>query len=179
MTKNTRAAAVIGACLLTATIISLHGSGSSATPLPKVAPGKPILAPVASSPGLPSCVEEDGSGGPRPCHWNGHIDGNGVGLSYVVHTDGTVTYDPGQHDPAGTNAPMWMWVADEDTHAGSEIHQAYEVGTQRDWVWMRVDHELGDALAEGGAPHADTRDWSRCVFSPVVVVCPDGWVENL
>lgn len=35
-------------------------------------------------PGVPDCVEEDGSGGPVPCYWDGTERGNGVGESYIV-----------------------------------------------------------------------------------------------
>lgn len=33
---------------------------------------------------LPPCVNEDGSGGPVPCLWDGTRMGNGVGATYVV-----------------------------------------------------------------------------------------------
>ena len=43
----------------------------------------------------------------------------------------------------------------------------------------RVSAELGDALAEGSAPDATTRDWTRCYEkgNGAVVICPDGFVE--
>ena len=43
----------------------------------------------------------------------------------------------------------------------------------------RVSPELGDALAEGSAPDATTRDWTRCYErgNGAVVICPDGFVE--
>jgi hypothetical protein len=39
--------------------------------------------------------------------------------------------------------------------------------------------ELGDALAEGSAPDATTRDWTRCDErgNGAAVICPDGYVE--
>ena len=43
----------------------------------------------------------------------------------------------------------------------------------------RVSSELGDALAEGSAPDATTRDWTRCYErgNGAAVICPDGYVE--
>ena len=43
----------------------------------------------------------------------------------------------------------------------------------------RVSPELGDALAEGSAPDATTRDWTRCYErgNGAAVICPDGYVE--
>jgi len=47
--------------------------------------------------------------------------------------------------------------------------------------WNLVPQELADALAEGGAPDATTRDWEVCrvrLDDTTIVVCPDGWVET-
>lgn len=47
--------------------------------------------------------------------------------------------------------------------------------------WQPLDSGWQDAMAEGGAPDATTRDWSVClvkVGDTTVVVCPDGWVET-
>lgn len=43
----------------------------------------------------------------------------------------------------------------------------------------RVSPELGDALAEGPAPDATTRDWTRCYErgNGAAVICTDGHVE--
>lgn len=44
-------------------------------------------SPVAGYPlaaYVPPCVDEDGSGGPVPCLWDGTRMGNGVGATYVV-----------------------------------------------------------------------------------------------
>ena len=43
----------------------------------------------------------------------------------------------------------------------------------------RVTPELGDALAEGSAPDATTRDWTRCYErgNGAAVICPDGLIE--
>ena len=43
----------------------------------------------------------------------------------------------------------------------------------------RVTPELGDALAEGSAPDATTRDWTRCYErgNGAAVICPDGFIE--
>ncbi|CAA9439771.1 MAG: hypothetical protein AVDCRST_MAG03-3893 [uncultured Rubrobacteraceae bacterium] len=43
----------------------------------------------------------------------------------------------------------------------------------------RVTAELGDALAEGSAPDATTRDWTRCYErgNGAAVICPDGFIE--
>ena len=45
--------------------------------------------------------------------------------------------------------------------------------------YRRVSPELGDARAEGSAPDATTRDWTRCYErgNGAVVICPDGYVE--
>jgi hypothetical protein len=48
-------------------------------------------------------------------------------------------------------------------------------------VWEPVSQELGDALAEGGAPDATTRDWESCEvkYDPdaTLLRCPDGYTE--
>ena len=43
----------------------------------------------------------------------------------------------------------------------------------------RVTPEVGDALAEGSAPDATTRDWTRCYErgDGAAVICPDGFIE--
>jgi len=85
-------------------------------------------------------------------------------------------------DPAGTGAPGWMRDAGEGDHptkAELEIHMAYEVGTQEGWVWLPVETEFADALAEGGDVGATTQAWETCVYSPLVIVCPDGQVTDL
>ena len=45
--------------------------------------------------------------------------------------------------------------------------------------YVRVTPELGDALAEGSAPDATTRDWTRCYErgNGAAVICPDGFIE--
>jgi hypothetical protein len=45
--------------------------------------------------------------------------------------------------------------------------------------YRSVSPELGDALAEGSAPDATTREWTRCYErgNGAVVICPDGYVE--
>ena len=45
--------------------------------------------------------------------------------------------------------------------------------------YARVTPELGDALAEGSAPDATTRDWTRCYErgNGAAVICPDGFIE--
>ena len=45
--------------------------------------------------------------------------------------------------------------------------------------YRSVSPELGDALAEGSAPDATTRDWTRCFErgNGAAVICPDGYVE--
>jgi hypothetical protein len=41
--------------------------------------------------GIPPCVEEDGSS-PTPCYWDADQRGNGLGRSFIVWDDGTMTY---------------------------------------------------------------------------------------
>lgn len=45
--------------------------------------------------------------------------------------------------------------------------------------YARVTPELGDALAEGSAPDATTREWTRCYEqgNGAYVICPDGFIE--
>ena len=45
--------------------------------------------------------------------------------------------------------------------------------------YRSVSPELGDALAEGSAPDATTREWTRCYErgNGAAVICPDGYVE--
>jgi hypothetical protein len=44
--------------------------------------------------------------------------------------------------------------------------------------YRSVSPELGDALAEGSAPDATTREWTRCYErGNGAVICPDGYVE--
>jgi hypothetical protein len=45
--------------------------------------------------------------------------------------------------------------------------------------YRSVSPELGDALAEGSAPDATTRDCTRCYErgNGAAVICPDGYVE--
>lgn len=48
-------------------------------------------------------------------------------------------------------------------------------------TWKPVPADWADALAEGEAPDATTRDWTRCWLSigdTSFVVCPDGVVET-
>lgn len=52
---------------------------------------------------LPSCTSDDGSG-PLPCHWDAAVQGNGIGRSFTVATDGTTTYDSA---PATLTAPAY------------------------------------------------------------------------
>ena len=45
--------------------------------------------------------------------------------------------------------------------------------------YVRVTPELGDALAEGSAEDATTREWTRCYEkgNGAYVICPDGFIE--
>jgi len=65
------------------------------------------------------------------------------------------------------------------TDAG-RLRPAVDLGSwARSAGYGRVSAELGDALAEGSAPDATTRDWTRCYEkgNGAVVICPDGFVE--
>lgn len=51
--------------------------------------------------------------------------------------------------------------------------------------WEAVPMALADALAESGAPHADTRRWENCAVRPPLtdtgltrVICPDGYTTK-
>ena len=64
--------------------------------------------------------------------------------------------------------------------AEGRLRPAADLGSwARSRGYRRVSPELGDALAEGSAPDATTRDWTRCYErgSGAVVICPDGFVE--
>ena len=65
------------------------------------------------------------------------------------------------------------------TRAG-QLRPAADLGTwARSLGYERVSPELGDALAEGSAPDATTRDWTRCYEkgNGAAVICPDGFIE--
>ena len=60
------------------------------------------------------------------------------------------------------------------------LRQAADLGSwARSRGYRSVSPELGDALAEGSAPDAATRDWTRCYErgNGAAVICPDGYVE--
>ena len=64
--------------------------------------------------------------------------------------------------------------------AEGRLRPAADLGSwARSRGYGRVSPELGDALAEGSAPDATTRDWTRCYErgNGAVVICPDGFVE--
>ena len=65
------------------------------------------------------------------------------------------------------------------TGAG-QLRPAADLGPwARSRGYGRVTPELGDALAEGSAPDATTRDWTRCYErgNGAAVICPDGFIE--
>lgn len=65
------------------------------------------------------------------------------------------------------------------TDAG-QLRSAADLGAwARSQGYERVSQELGDALAEGSAPDATTREWTRCYQrgNGAAVICPDGYVE--
>jgi hypothetical protein len=64
--------------------------------------------------------------------------------------------------------------------SGGELRPADALGPwARSRGYERVTPELGDALAEGSAPDATTREWTRCYQrgNGAYVVCPDGFIE--
>ena len=65
------------------------------------------------------------------------------------------------------------------TGAG-QLRPAADLGAwARSRGYERVSPELGDALAEGAAPDATTRDRTRCYERGEgdAVICPDGYIE--
>ncbi len=65
------------------------------------------------------------------------------------------------------------------TRSGA-IRPAADLGAwARSRGYQRVTPELGDALAEGSAPDATTREWTRCYErgNGSNVICPDGFIE--
>ncbi len=64
--------------------------------------------------------------------------------------------------------------------AEGRLRPVADVGSwARSRGYRRVSPEPGDALAEGSAPDATTRDWTRCYErgNGAGVICPDGYVE--
>lgn len=64
--------------------------------------------------------------------------------------------------------------------SASELRLAADLGSwARSRGYVRVSQELGDAIAEGSAPDATTREWTRCYQrgNGAAVICPDGYVE--
>lgn len=64
--------------------------------------------------------------------------------------------------------------------SGGQLRPAADLGPWARWAgYGRVSPELGDALAEGSAPDATTRDWTRCYEkgNGAAVICPDGFIE--
>lgn len=65
------------------------------------------------------------------------------------------------------------------TGAG-DLRSAAQLGPwARSRGYVRVTPELGDALAEGSAPDATTREWTQCYQrgNGEAVICPDGFIE--
>lgn len=73
-----------------------------------------------------------------------------------------------QHTPLPVN------VGDQDCWDDFSCHMTSE-------RWKPVTQELGDALAEGGADDATTRDWESCwewTGLTSFILCPDGYAET-
>lgn len=61
-----------------------------------------------------------------------------------------------------------------------KLRPAADLGAwARSQGYVRVTPELGDALAEGSAPDATTREWTECYQrgNGEAVICPDGFIE--
>jgi hypothetical protein len=64
--------------------------------------------------------------------------------------------------------------------SSGQLRPAADLGSwARSRGYERVTPELGDALAEGSAPDATTREWTRCYQrgNGAAVICPDGFIE--
>lgn len=64
--------------------------------------------------------------------------------------------------------------------SSGQLRPAADLGAwARSRGYQRVTPELGDALAEGSAPDATTREWTRCYErgNGAAVICPDGFIE--
>jgi hypothetical protein len=100
---------------------------------------------------LPHCAIEDASRGPIPCSWNfadGHVDGNGQGLSFFV--TGSRHH---QH-------VHYVWAVDP-----------------RHGRWHWVNSSWADAMAESGEKGATTRNWEACIIKiggTTFIECPNG-----
>jgi hypothetical protein len=104
---------------------------------------------------LDPCTYEDGSGQTNVCGWLGNKDGNGRGLSYYIT------------GPEDQRTGHFLWSPNPLTNH-----------PKRQWV----DSGLADALAEGSAYDATTRDWNDCWVKygkqTTTVACPDGYTEE-
>lgn len=58
-------------------------------------PGQ-VVNDAATPDTLPPCANEDGSGGSLPCHWDASKQGNGIGRSFAIWGDESITYDDEQ-----------------------------------------------------------------------------------
>lgn len=144
MNRNTLVVAVACGLAGVAVGVGYKADARPGDPPSRPAATRPVASPTHTST-LPHCQNEDGSGGPLPCRWDGSHDGNGEGLSYTITKSGLTVYDM----PKG---------------------------------WPHVGHELADALAESGAPHADTYRWESCVVDVhhyKIVICPNGMAADL
>jgi hypothetical protein len=92
-----------------------------------------------------------------------------------VFTDGALDNTP-EMTPENTpmKTPTPVQIQEQDCWDDFSCHMTSE-------RWKQVDQELGDALAEGSAPDATTRDWESCfVWTGLTsyILCPDGYTES-
>lgn len=88
-----------------------------------------------------------------------------------IFTDGALDNTP-ENTPQ--HAPIPVVVDEQDCWDDFSCHMTSE-------HWKQVTQELGDALAEGSAPDATTRDWESCfVWTGLTsyILCPDGYTET-
>jgi hypothetical protein len=132
-----------------------------------------LVAP--EHPGYHRCVQEDS---PGPCWWDAARQGNGVGQSFWVDRAQVIHYGHLHWRVITSATPL------PDSHRCR--HDVASMGDATTCLtvgpWHRIGQPLADALAEGGAPDATTRDWSRLCYQDrvpgvgILVACRDGEV---
>jgi hypothetical protein len=92
--------------------------------------GRFVISPraIVAHESLPHCRYEDGSGQASACTWNlgPRIDGNGVGLAYIVRRDDTARYVW----PSNPRVDSWYWVT---RSAALTVHLRHDYPRRTSW----------------------------------------------
>jgi len=135
--------------------------------------------PLPQHRGYHACEWEDS---PGPCWWDAGSAGNGRGHSFYVTRDQRVVYGTLKWRVLGSRLSSILPDARRCAHprgAYADDQWCLTVGP-----WHRMGSGRADALAEGGSPNADDRDWQRTCFvhrngPEHLVACTDGYIENM